>query len=310
MNSLAKLALAALLLGSSVLGCAQNSAVAYTQDGALFLATDSGTVTRTLKTRIPIGDFSISRDATKVVFVPAGVDYGGTLYMVDAVTGQLEQLTGLCPVQCNGEVYSDPEFSPDGKQLVFSVHGAAHGDLVEASGPIAVMEFSGRQIRKLKSTVDIGGRGPAFANSPHWSADGKKILLNFEIGAAFTDSAGQTLRDISALLGEEWSNARGWLGTQCVIYVAGKDAKAADKLPLQVINLKTTQKQQLSDVLQKPEASLVNVIEFSTSFWASREGQKVKIHGGRTEWSIPYKPGSTFVRFVHAADSQVPAACN
>ncbi len=95
------------------------------------------------------------------------------------------------------ELYSDVEVSPDSKSVAFAVHSVADNDsddLVGLSGPLAVMELLSGKVRILNSTEKLDSEGPAFANSPRWSNDGKKLLMAFEVSGAITSANGDTLR--------------------------------------------------------------------------------------------------------------------
>ena len=257
---------------------AQTPEVAYTRRGVLYLTAASGRVIRTVKSRIPIGQFTISPDTTHVVFRPVGGGYGGPLYLLEVSSGKVERLTKHCPKtsDCAGHVYADPDYAPNANEVVFAVHGAAHGDLFEASGPLAVIDLTNRRIRTLQSTSNVNGQGPAFANDPHWSDDSKQVLLSFETGAAITDAAGHKLTDISDLLSTDgWSNAIGWFGSDCVLYVAGKDAKNAVDSPARILNLKTKKTEDFSTILGLPARSLRAVLVASPSIRVRREGQQM-----------------------------------
>ena len=159
----------------------------------LYLADSAGGHIRTVKTKLPICDFSVSPDSAKLVFVPChSTDYGGPLYLLDINAGVLQKLSvgpywrvaSDAPVR---EVYADPEFSPDNASVVFTVRKVpinGHADLVEASGPLAIMQLGTRHVHLVQSTLNLDGNGPAFANQPHWSPDGATILVSFETGFA------------------------------------------------------------------------------------------------------------------------------
>ena len=105
------------------------------------------------------------------------------------------------------EVYADPSLSRNTGLVAFAIHPeyrnaaqAKEEDLVEASGPIAVIRTDGSGARILKSTLDLQGGGPFFANLPQWSPDGKRILFSFEVGGGVTDAAGGNFVDLSAAM--------------------------------------------------------------------------------------------------------------
>jgi hypothetical protein len=278
------------------------------------LATASGRVLKTVKTRVPIGEFAVSADASQIVFRPAGEEYGGPLYLLQIGSAKLERLTKECPesARCFGHVYADPDFSPTADRVVFAVHGAAHGDAVAASGPLAVIDLKTRRMHILPATMNIDGQGPAFANDPHWSPDGTQILVSFETGAAITDPEGKKLHDISELFsGGAWSNGLGWLGNQCVLYIAGAGPRDAQQGPVRALNLATSETQLLSELLGTAGQGLTGLVAFSARMRVRRDGQRLVIESDRPRWDIKYKTKSTFIKILPAQKSfdEVPAGC-
>lgn len=82
------------------------------------------------------------------------------------------------------------------------------------------------RVHLLRSTLDLDGNGPAFANQPHWSPDGAKILVSFETDFAVLPKAGTTIRMLEPAPlpnDADWSTAFGWLGNRCVLFGAGHD---------------------------------------------------------------------------------------
>lgn len=140
--------------------------IAYAENGVLHFATSAGTVVRKVKTSVPICDFAVARDFSKVVFVSCHANrYGGELHILDLKTGDVETLThgpywtseaseSTDDDERLREVYANPEFSPDGSRIVFAVRDIpADGgdtDAIEASGPLAIMDLDTRRVRILK----------------------------------------------------------------------------------------------------------------------------------------------------------------
>ena len=217
---------------ASLLGAEAPPDVAYSVNGVLFFATRSGAVMRTIRTRLPIRDFTVSPDLERVIFISKdATDWGGPLYLFDAKANTVQLLTAgpywlKRNTKAAREVYSDPDFSPDGAKVVFAIHTTPSGDLVEASGPLASMNLKTRQVKVLRSTTEFDSVGPAFANHPSWSPDGTHILVSFEIGFSLVPPNGSTIRSIEPQqLPEEsdWDTGFGWLGNGCVLYGFGHD---------------------------------------------------------------------------------------
>jgi hypothetical protein len=312
------IALGLLFLWGAVAGAqshADQPAVAYSRNGVLTLTTASGKVLQTLKIAVPIGEFTMSADASKVVFTPLNPkSLGGPLYLLTTSTHKIERLTRGPYFNKNSrsEVYADPDLSPNGNEAVFVIHAQATGDAVETAGPAAVVGLRSRTVKLLAATEDVGGGGAAFANDPRWSPDGKRIVVNFETGASLTDAKGATLQDLSGLMmGGDWTHVLNWLGSQCLIYIAGKDPNDAQRNPARVLNLKTRDIAQLSRVLNIPEEKTAYVLAASPSIRIRRMGQQLLVEGAEPTWTIPYDSGTTFVTLVRGAieSTRIPTAC-
>ena len=310
----------ALLLGAAIQTPAQSThskvVIAYSHHGSLTVATSSGKVLRTFKPSVPIGSFAISADGSKVVYGPLNPrSLGGPLYLLATNSGKIEQLTRGPYFNKNSgsEVYADPDFSPNGEHAVFVIHAQSKGDAVETAGPAATVNLKTGIVRTLQATKDVNGNGVVFANDPRWSPDGKQILVNFESGAALTDAEGTNLQDISGLMeGGDWTHALSWLGPECVIYIAGKDPKSAERNPARVLNLQTKKSQELAATLHLPQKSTANVMAVSPSIVVRRNGQELSVEGAGTAWTIPFDEGSTFVRILPTNQdlNRIPRTCN
>jgi hypothetical protein len=112
-----------------------------------------------------VSDFAISPDLRLLVIVAATTRYGGVLDLEDIGSGVRSRLVSG-PVyfkhlpRGEKEVYADPRFSADGKQVVFAVHVNSPGDgndAMDAAGPIAIVDIASRQVQILKSTTNIDG---------------------------------------------------------------------------------------------------------------------------------------------------------
>jgi hypothetical protein len=131
----------------------------------------------------------------------------GQIYRLDIESSQIRKLTSAAfyytrrrfpqPEIPERELYSEAEVSPDNRSIAFAVHSVADNDsddIVGLSGPLAVMDLSSGKVRILSSTEKVDGEGPAYANTPPWSKDGKKILMSFEVSGAITSASGDALQ--------------------------------------------------------------------------------------------------------------------
>ncbi len=256
MNRCARLVLC-IASTAGLLGAEETPVVGYAIKGVLYFASRSGAVVRTIRTRLPIGDFSVSPDLNTVVFVSTdATDWGGPLHLFDSKTNTVQRLTaGPYWLKRNTkearEVFSDPDLSPDGTSVVFAIHTAPSGDVVEASGPLASMNLRTRQVRVLRSTTDFNGGGPAFANHPIWSPDGTQILVSFEIGFSLVSPNGNTIRSIEPSdlpQGSDWDTGFGWMGNECVLYGFGHDGVAREAAVLHLSSGKSAPLSSLSGI--------------------------------------------------------------
>ncbi len=97
MRTRARLSILALILAASTVPCmaqarggaaAARPAVAYTTDGILYLATETGQVMQKIEAELPIGDFAVSPDLKTVVFAaPHPGEIGGPLFILDVASG-------------------------------------------------------------------------------------------------------------------------------------------------------------------------------------------------------------------------------
>jgi hypothetical protein len=314
----------ALLVFGSVAALAQlptsnSPAVAYQSGGSLFIATSSGRILKTLKTVPAIGTFAISRDAQQIVFAPLGKkpdSYGGQLYLLvppKTVATRLTHGPYYNKSARSSEVYSNPDFSPDGKQVVFSIHSQSTGDVVEAAGPFATIDLRSGKIALLDVTLHVPGEawGTAYADSAYWSPDGSHILLNFEDSFALTDQSGQLFENLSSLTtGDDWTSSVGWLGSQCVVYVGGKDYPDSQKRPAKVLNLKTQKTALLNGVLGLSEQQTTDLVAISGSMRVRRQDGKLAVETRNGQWSIPDTDHKSSVRLLPStSEAGIPEEC-
>jgi hypothetical protein len=252
-------------------------------------------------------DFAVSPNGDMIVFNEVGPnEHGGPLYLLQTSSREPARLTP--PAR---EVYSDPEFSPDGDLIVFAIHAQATGDLVESAGPLGIIDIRTHQLTVLSATANIAGHGPFYSNEPHWSLDGKHILFSFEAGAAEVDADGKNFKDLSPLPGGDWSHAVRWIGSKCAAYIAGRSQKDGLHGPLRVINLETRKTDIATQLFSTPEDAFHDLVAFSPELHVRMVSGKLRVEGGQHSWELPVKnPRGTTVKVLSQGDpSRVPPAC-
>jgi hypothetical protein len=299
----------------------ENPSVAYSYKGVLYLTRESGRVLRAVKTTLPIGEFAVSHDGKLVIFSPprSAKLTGGPLCILNIATGVLERVPSDPfyndrPGRKRIEFYADPEFAPDDKSVVFAAHGRGTGDLVEKNGPFAIFDLATRHIRILKNSLGNDGFPIGFPYDPHWSTDGKQILLNYEGHSSITDAGGTTLTDL-VIPENEISQSPlsygmysvGWLGPGCVLYEAGEDP---DRDPARILNLSTGTTTSAADLLKLPEQSLRGILAFSGQHWVRRHGSRYRVDGPGVSWLIPGDSATTHVRILRkSSEDSIPDGC-
>jgi WD40 repeat protein len=293
----------------------ERPALVYESHGLLHVVTAAGRQVHVVRANAKIGSFTISSNTEKVIFTPLSQKlYGGQLFLLQ--DSRKPQLLTRGPYYNKSrrpaEVYSDPDYAPDEKRVVFSIHSQPTGDLVEASGPFAVLDLRTKNVTVLPDTLHVPGEawGTGFASSAFWSPDGRKILLNFEDGSSLTDPEGKRLEDLSPLMkGEDWTSSIGWLGPQCVVYVTGKDYLDARKHPARFLNLKTHDTGTLDTLLGLTPEQVTNLVAISGSIRVRRRGADMLVGSGADVWSIPSVDGQSRVRILPRPASETPESC-
>lgn len=149
--------------------------VAFAAGTTLALASATGRVTQRIELGQPLYNFALSSDRKLLVTVAHDTATGGNMSLLNLQTHKWARLTsGNLYFKASEldksekEVYDDPQFSPDHRSLAFAIHTDNPGDgndAISDSGPIAVMDLLSHKVRVLKSTENIDGQGPCFANS-------------------------------------------------------------------------------------------------------------------------------------------------
>ncbi|HEY1209096.1 MAG TPA: hypothetical protein VGE85_06995 [Terracidiphilus sp.] len=252
------------ILISTVMGQhpSHRPALAYSKGDTVVLASINDETIKTIKTPIDIGEFSISPDLKNLILIPSHPGkYGAKMYLYKVESKELIQIpkNSINAAPGKSGIYSDPQFSPDGSRVLFVAHSQAEGDLVEGSGPLAVLDMKSLHATVLQSTSNIDGLGPDFANNPKWSPDGKNILINFEGSMAITEQDGKSLRDLSDLPPHisytkspfTWNKGINWIGNNCVFYQAGNDQNMINQSGMSffVFNIKNGENYESAKVL-------------------------------------------------------------
>src|SRR5579863_4923510 len=155
-SQIAALALALAVGTASCQTSPQVPLIGYSLGNSVFLISKSGTVIRTIRLPIKVGELSFSPDLRKLVVVSRHDDTaGGKMYLYTMASQQLQRvpLRALVRESARLEVYSEPQFSGDGKELFFNTHPQAEGDLAETNGPIAELDLKSLRARTIASTI-------------------------------------------------------------------------------------------------------------------------------------------------------------
>jgi len=290
-------------------------AIAYSNGAALYVATASGKTLNIARPAPPIGTFAFTPDAKQVLFAPLGrARYGGELYLLTLSTNKVGRLTHGPYYDKPGksdEVYADPDVAPDGEQAVFAIRAQSSGDIVEASGPFAIITLATGNVSLMQTSLHVDVNGVAFANEPHWSPDGKHILLNYEDGVDLADPSGRTGLDLSPLIGNGgWSHALGWLGSQCIVYIVGKDYVEAQGQPARFLSLKTQKSGLLSALLGLTSEQVTGLVAVSGPLRVRRQKSHLWVETSGGQWEIPGANESTYVRILPSVQhADVPGSC-
>jgi hypothetical protein len=330
MNRVATCAAAVLVFAAVAMPCngqtqtapaADRPAVAYSTAGVLYLATESGRVVRKIEPELPIGDFAISPDLRTVVFtVPHPGESGGLFVILDVASGAMEPMKpdpyfNDDSVADLAQFYSDPEFSPDGKRVVFATHAYGEGNELQLSGPLAFLNVETREVSILGSTVASDGLPFGYMRDPHWSPDGKQILGTMEGHSFVTDAGGEKLTEVmipdSELIQSADSYgmyAIGWLGAGCVLYQAGEQPELD---PARIFRLSTQEASSAAAMLRLPEASLRGLRGLSGRLRVRSDPAGYRVEGPGINWLTGGDREITFAHLLPQRDAgaAVPADC-
>lgn len=295
----------AALLPLLTFGQSAQPAVAYSSGGRLYLATDTGQVVKTIRSKIPIGQFAISSDASIAVFLRprrAQVN-GGQLYRLDVHSGKVRRITHGHLYEKH-EVYGVPDFSSGGARIAFSIYSQAVGDPIKVVGPVAIIDLGTRTAQVLQTTRNWGGLGPIYVFSSLWSPDDERILMNVVGTFAIADANGRRKQEFSeltdvAITEERGVQADGWLGPNCVVFEYYEDYAKLQLRHPQILNLRTREKRAAVEVMGVSEEKI------GVPFSFHNDGTAAIIKGPKTSWRTPAIDGFAMI----GRSSSIPASC-
>lgn len=296
-------ALALMALGASTAsGQARPRAVVAIASGpTLSLYDEAGNVVRRIGLKGPVAGFAFSPDHSKLVIVSPDTEHGGKLILVDLKSGSKRNLTPWSHfafphlAQGEREVYDSPEFSPDGRSLLFAVHGNVPGDGNDAwenSGPLAVLDLRTGKPRVLQATDNIDGEGPCSEADAQWSPDGKRILFNCEVFFFLVDPQGGKIRDLKVDSDDTGSSSVGWVGRNCILYVQTpmKDGKYHfEHDTLKLLNLTTQKSSDAGELLKGFNGSTKGLIRASRDAVIRESWPKLTIETRQKRWEFQFK---------------------
>ena len=253
----------------------------YTGQGFQLINIESKN-TRFIPCSVPVGSFSIAPDGHFLVFASKDSRAGmGEIYRLNFENQRIQKLTSEAfyfttqrfptnqtefPRLAKRELYSDVEVSPDSQSVAFAVHSVADNDsddLIGLSGPLAVMDLPSGKVRIFSSTERVNGQGPAYANTPRWSKDGRSLSMAFEISGAITSVKGDTLRLLDSQLSKPFDEGtvspKAWLSDSEVLFVWNpKQISGIGKLFR--LGLATGQVSRAASFLPIPETATEDVV--------------------------------------------------
>lgn len=300
---------AALLLSSSLFGRAQKPAFGYVEGHQIVIADATGHTVTTFRTPYAIEDFSIGSSAQHLVLATREGDYGGELLWCtisqQRCTILTSSITYLTKNPAMKDVFADPSLSPNADAIAFAIHPqyrnaarAKEEDLVEASGPIALISTDGNGALILKSTLDLQAGGPFFTNSPQWSPDGKRILFSFEVGGGVVDATGGNFLDLSAAMAgsmkDSWVHPLSWSGNDSIFFARAPSSKQSDVGNAEILRLSLSnmQVEAVDHIGGVPAVDLRGALslELSNELVVVQTWESARVYG-RTTGTIVWKEG-------------------
>jgi len=282
--------------------------IAYSSGNSVVLTASNGKPIKTFKLPIPVGEFSIAPDQKSIALIPthAKNKYGAKMYLFSVTTGKLTTIP-LQPVDKGagaGEVYSEPRFSPDGKKLLFVTHAQADGDIIEGSGPLAILDLKTLQAKPLQPKTQIDGSAD-FLSRPMWDLKGRQILVNIEDTLAVIDVQANSIRRLDHEVLDnflDWSTGIGWIGTNCILYEMGTARTSADS-SFFVLDLKTGKHFPSGQVPGLSKTDLRGLVSFTFPFALIKKNDRFVLTTSERTDSLSL-PASATVQLISKPDEE------
>ncbi len=298
------LALAALLFGTTVRAQDHRRAAVAFVEGERVLITDaSGTVLRAvpLQLRQPVLQIAVDADGTELIVTLKSFgrgEMGGDFFLWTTADKTWRQITHGPYVykrveKGHREVYDGPAFSPSGTRIAFAIHTESlydDNDVVDAAGPLALMDLKTRRITVIKSTLEDPQKGPDgppwYANSAQWSANGNRLLVNFDSGFGMVDLATGRLTALDLQVdGDATSYAVNWLSPDEVLFVSYPEDQAKPTVPHSL----TLSDGVVSSAPERFKHLNGNLLAFNTAVSVVEVSGEREVRGSSV-WKLP-KPG-------------------
>jgi hypothetical protein len=250
----------------------------YAQDYVFYFTDAHAHVLREVEVNVPIGTFSVSPDASAIVFSSGTSRSGGDLRLLSATTGRITLLRRSSPkAKVNPdaskkewtEEFDAPEFSPSGESIAYATkYEEVRGrpDPAKIGGPLAVMGLAQRNTRNILTTTSNRNEADEDIRNISWSPNGHELLLNVNGIATITDAENGVLRTLNfAPNSQVKGSAYGWFGEACVIL--DRDSVGSPHKPenLALFDLKTRSLKPLLDTLKVPAGDLPSFFDFEMS---------------------------------------------
>jgi hypothetical protein len=276
------------------------AAIAFVEGERVLVTDESGTVLRAVPLQLhqPILQIAVNADGTELIATLKTFgrgEMGGDLFLWTAGAKIWKQITRGPYVykqleKEHREVYDRPAFSRSGTTIAFAIHWESLGDdndVVDAAGPLALMDLKSGRIKIIKSTLGDPQKDPSgppwFANSPRWSADGKQVLINFEAGFGVIDLASGHLKIFDPQTsGAATSCAVNWLTTEKVLFTSFPEDEAKPT----VLNSLTLSDGAVSDAPERFKQLNGKLLEFNTVLSVVEVSDEFEVHG-LSVWKLP-----------------------